>query len=135
MIKQYSATACSPRCGDRGESSTADVAAAVGTLRAMQKESHPPFRIALHYGKVVVGVATMGEDSLSRTGGQFRLPHGKLAAASSAPSPSDSPANDLLAPMLPAPPPAPAHGLSGFDGDFEVEILSRCPSSPLAPTE
>jgi len=90
------------------------VTAALGRLQA---ESPLSFRFVLHWGKVLVGGASLGEDSLSGREVNFVFRMERLASGLGLTRLISEPACQKLATRLSAAPVG-RHGLHGFDGDF-----------------
>lgn len=92
----------------------AGVAEALGQL---QTRSPLAFRFVVHFGKVLVGGASLGEESLSGREVNFVFRMEKLASGLGLSRLISEPAHERLADHLSGAPVG-RHGLSSFEGDF-----------------
>lgn len=99
------------------ETTAHQVVRAAEALHRLQEQSPLPFRFVLHFGKVFLGGASMGEESLSGREVNFAFRMEKLAAQLGEPRLLSEMAADLLAPQL-ATSDAGRHTLSSFEGEF-----------------
>jgi adenylate cyclase len=101
------------------EEAAEDVAAALVALKEAQARDNPRFRLALHFGLVVIGgIPSMGEESLMGKEVNFVFRMEKLAASLGIYLLTSAPANDKLGSLMTAEP-AGSHELKGFEGKHE----------------
>jgi adenylate cyclase len=101
-----------------GETAAPNAAKAIKTLRALQDQGTPRFRVVLHHGKVFVGGGgSMGEESLMGNEVNFVFRMEKLASSLGQLRLMSAPAAGLMKAHLP-PGEESRHGLQGFDGEF-----------------
>jgi adenylate cyclase len=91
--------------------------AALGTLRQLQAQGQPPFRLVLHCGQVLMGgMASMGEESLLGTDVNFVFRMERLASTLGQPRLlSDAAARQLVGSLATAP--VGKHPLPGLEGE------------------
>lgn len=96
---------------------TEHVVGVIEALGRLQAESPLAFRFVLHWGKVLVGGASLGEDSLSGRDVNFAFRMERLASGLALTRLVSEPACGRLAGRV-SPTPVGRHGLQGFEGDF-----------------
>jgi adenylate cyclase len=100
------------------EKGAAEVAAAIAALRQVQERKAPRFRIALHFGLVVVGgMESMGEESLMGKEVNFVFRMEKLAGSLGLECLTSAAAHEKLGGLVRLDP-AGAHELKGFEGNY-----------------
>lgn len=101
------------------EDAAEKVTAALTALKELQIKKDPSFRIALHFGPVVIGgMESMGEESLMGPDVNFVFRMEKLAGSLALPVLTSSPTKAKLSPLIECEP-AGAHELKGFEGKHE----------------
>lgn len=96
----------------------ASVAKALLALKELQATGQPPFRLAVHYGKVMVGgAASLGEESLLGSEVNFVFRMEKLAGLLGAPRLLSEAAQAQLERLLPTEAEG-SHALPSFEGKF-----------------
>ncbi len=101
------------------ERTAASVAKALEGLKRMQEHAQPPFRVAVHYGRVFTGGGgSLGEESLLGNEVNFAFRMEKLAASIGEARLLSEPAWSRLAGSLPAATPVGNHPVSSFEGEF-----------------
>ena len=105
------------------DDSTTALGQLVGSLRQLQKDARPSFRVVVNQGSVLLGgVASLGEESLSGPTVNFTFRMEKLAGSlGQSVLLSDSAASRLNAQI--ALRTVGLHSLAGFDGQFEFFAL------------
>ena len=102
-----------------GEDAASNVTAALTTLKEFQGRKDPSFRIALHFGPVVIGgMESMGEESLLGKDVNFVFRMEKLGGSLGLPVLTSGPTRAKLGPLIEFDP-AGAHELKGFEGKHE----------------
>lgn len=101
------------------EEALAHVVQSLRDLRRLQEERHPPFRVVIHHGPVLLGgIPSSGEESLAGSEVNLVFRAEKLAGRLQAERLASHGAAAQLRPHLTFTP-AGGHTLTGFDGAFE----------------
>ena len=100
------------------EGALVHVAQALRDLQRLQTQNHPPFRMTIHHGAVLLGgIPSSGEENLGGNEVNFIFRQEKLAGQLKASCLASEPAADLLKPHVVFGPPE-EHSLTGFPGTF-----------------
>jgi adenylate cyclase len=92
------------------------VAQTLRDLRRIQEKQHPPFRLVIHHGQVVIGgIPSSGEESLSGPEVNFVFRQEKLAGQLRCERLASASAAALIAPLTPVEP-AGEHAVASFEG-------------------
>jgi len=98
------------------------VTAVVQKLKKLQEKKAPPFRLALHFGRVTIGGASSRTESLMGPQVNFVFRMEKLAGSLGIPMLASAAAKEKLDARVPSTP-AGAHQLKGFEGTTEFFSL------------
>jgi adenylate cyclase len=101
-----------------GAAPTKRIVVALRALKELQEHGNPPFRLVLHYGRVLVsGIASLGEEGLSGNEVNFAFRMEKLSGTLGVSRLLSEAAQGMLVDLLPATLEG-RHALPGFDGEF-----------------
>ena len=101
-----------------GERKEVAVSRALQSMKRMQEHAQPAFRVVVHYGQVILGGLSLGEERLSGRDVHFVFRLEKLASGLAEPRLLSHPAWERLAALMELRQ-AGRHALPGFEGEFD----------------